>query len=376
MKPRIIIAPNSFKSSIDSFRICQIVEKELRENITEDCIIDTMPIGDGGDGTGYIIARNLGSIKKYYRTVDPLGRKRNSPIYISKHTAIIEMADVSGLRLLDPEDYSPRTASNEGLGKLISKLYLEGVTKLILCIGGSATIDMGLGVIKALGARFYDANDDEIFVLDMKNLKEIKRIDSSLLKRFHNLKIDILCDVENPLLGDNGAVRVYGPQKGVKDYDVELYVEQHAYMCSFLERMFDLSLANMKYGGAAGGLPIVFSCFFNVELFQGTSYILDLLDFDNKLIDCKLLISGEGCMDSQTSFGKAPYIIANLAGHSCDNIVAINGQTKSLPKVFTHSYSLSDYSSDLNEAINNPEPYLRKVAQSIAKLINDNNILS
>jgi len=81
-------------------------------------------------------------------------------------------------------------------------------------------------------------------------------------------------------------------------------------------------------------------------------------------------------MDSQTSFGKAPYIIANRAGHSCDNIVAINGQTKSLPKVFTHSYSLSDYSSDLNEAINNPEPYLRKVAQSIAKLINDNNILS
>lgn len=371
---RIILAPNSYKSSIDSYRICQIIENELKNTLSSDCLIDSIPIGDGGDGTAYVIARKIGAIKKYYPTTDPLGRSRRSPIYISNHTAIIEMADVSGLRLLALEDYNPAISSTQGLGKLISKLPLEGINKLILCIGGSATIDMGLGALKGMGAMFYDINNEIIEDLNITRLSDIKRIDSSLLSRYNKLKIDILCDVDNTILGDKGAIRVYGKQKGVKEDEIELFEAQQSYICDLLESLTAKELRNLKHGGAAGGLAIGLSAFLNVNLYRGIDYILDLVDFNNKLDDCKLIISGEGCMDSQSSYGKAPYIIAQRAASKSIYCIAINGQTCSLPKQFSHSFSLVDYSKGIEEAINNPEPYIRKASQDIAKLIIDNNI--
>lgn len=375
-KVKIIIAPNSYKSSIDSFRICQIIEEEFKELISSEYIIESLPIGDGGDGTAYIIARNLGAIKKYYKTVDPLGRSQSAPMYLSNHTAIIEMADIVGLRKLDSIDYNPHKASSEGLGKMITKLHLEGINKLILCIGGSATIDMGLGALKGMGAIFYDEYGDEIYDIVSSRLIDIKRIDTSHLSHYKNLKIDILCDVENSLLGDNGAIRVYGPQKGIQEHELNLFESQHKYMCKFLENLTNKTLKSIKYGGAAGGLPIGMSAFFNVNLYRGSDYLLDMLEFDDKLVDCKLLISGEGCMDEQSSFGKAPCVIADRARLQSINCIALNGQTKSLPSSYKDSFSLVDYSNDFNEAINNPEPYIRKAARDIANLINDSNILS
>ena len=375
-KAKIIIAPNSYKSSIDAFRICQIIEKEFEEQLTDECTIESMPIGDGGDGTAYVLARNIGAIKKYYKTVDPLGRLQNAPIYLHRHTAIIEMADVVGLRKLNKVDYNPHKASSEGLGELISKLHFEGVDKLILCIGGSATVDMGLGALKGMGAIFYDEDGDEIFDIQSSRLSDIKRIDSTLLSRYRSLKIDILCDVDNTLLGEKGAVRVYGPQKGIKENELELFEKQHEYMCDFLEKRSGKTLKDIKHGGAAGGLPVGFSAFLEVNLHQGTDYLLDMLHFNEKLKDCKLLISGEGCMDCQTSYGKAPYIIANRAKGKSIQCIALNGQTSSLPDLYKQSFSLVDYTNDSNEAITNPEPYIRKAAREIANLINHSNILS
>jgi glycerate kinase len=371
---RIIVAPNSYKSSIDSFRICQIIENEIRKTIPSDCIIDSIPIGDGGDGSAYIIARNMGAIKKYYHTRGPLGRARRAPMYIFNHTAIIEMADVVGLRLLDKKEYNPSMANTEGFGKLISKLHIEGITKLILCIGGSASIDMGLGALKGMGARFYDSDENLIEEINIRELYKIKRIDSSLLSRYKKLKIDILCDVNNTLLGENGAVRVFGKQKGVREDEIELFESQHSYMCEHLETISGKKLKANIHGGAAGGLTIGFSAFLDVNLFRGTDYILDLVDFNSKLDDCKLLISGEGCMDSQTSLGKAPYIAAQRAKSRNINCIALNGQTKILPKLFSHSFSLLDYAKESEQAIANPEPFIRKASKDIAKHIIDNNI--
>lgn len=373
--PKIIVAPNSFKGSIDSFRICQIIKGELKKTISSNCIIDCIPIGDGGDGTAYIIARNLGAIKKYYPTTGPLGRRRVAPIYIHRHTAIIEMADVSGLRLVSKEDYNPIISSTEGLGKLISKLLLEGINKLILCIGGSATIDMGLGALKGMGAVFYDSQGVIINDINIKTLTEIKKIDSSRLSRFHKLKIDVLCDVENTLLGKKGAIRTYGEQKGVKAEDIDSLESQHSYMCELLETISGKSLINCTHGGAAGGLTIGLSAFLDLNLYGGTDYVLDLLNFNDKLNNCKIIISGEGCMDSQSVFGKAPYIIAQRAASKKINCIAINGQTKSLPALFTKSFSLIDYTNEIGESIANPEPYIKKAANDIANLIIDNNIL-
>lgn len=373
--PRIIVAPNSYKESIDSFRICQIINEELEKKISTNCVIDNMPIGDGGDGTAYIIARNLGAIKKYYPTTDPLERRRIAPIYIHKHIAIIEMADVSGLRLISKEDYKPTLSTTYGLGKLISILLLEGINKLILCIGGSATIDMGLGALRGMGAIFYDSNNDVINNLNIKKLDKIKKIDSSLLSRYKKLKIDILCDVENTLLGEIGAIKTYGSQKGVKTEEMDSLSIQHSYMCNLLEIISGKELRNNKYGGAAGGLTIGLSAFLDLNLYRGTDYILDLLDFNEKLDNCKLIISGEGCMDSQSLFGKAPYIIAQRAALKRIKCIAINGQTEFLPDIFSKAFSLVDYSNKINEAITNPEPYIRKAANDIANLIIDNNIL-
>lgn len=365
-KKKIIVAPNSYKDSIDAFRISNFIEKEFNSILGQHHEVLSIPIGDGGDGTASVLARKLHAIKKYYPTTNAIGRRIKAPIYLSNNTAIIEMASVSGIQLIEKEDLNPYIANTEGLGKLIAKLPHEHINKLILCVGGSATVDMGLGMLYMLGVKYYDRFNKQLDVYNAADLHEIANIDFSSLEKFKDLQIDVLCDVENPLLGENGAVHIYGPQKGIKEKDFPVFDKNHQHVSSLLEKMFGQNFKDMKYAGAAGGITIALKAFFNCTLYNGLDYLIKFLDLDSEFKDCDILVTGEGCMDKQSSFGKAPYEIAKIANSYGSRCFAINGQTKELPNVFERAYSLTDYSVTVDNSMNTPETFIRMAARDLA----------
>lgn len=367
--PKIIIAPDSFKHSIDAFSICEIISEGLKSSI--NCDVEILPIGDGGDGTAEVIAKTLNAKKINYNTYDPLKRDILSPVWLLHDKAIVEMAEVSGIKLLKSNELDPIHASSGGLGLLIKEIVNKGLCHIILCIGGSATIDMGFGALKELGVKFLLQDGQEIEDVNVSDFKNIADIDLSGIDYLKNVKIDILCDVTNPLLGENGAIRVYGPQKGVLSEDIDRLVDSHAHVSELIHKKTGKKVSDLEYSGAAGGISAGFHALLGANLYKGADYILDLLGFEDKIKDCDILITGEGRMDFQTQFGKAPYIVAEKARKYCKKIIAVNGQTEYLSPIFDKSYSLSDYSDTLGDSIAHPFEYLKLIAKDISNYINE-----
>lgn len=365
--PTIIIAPDSFKNSIDAFSLSKILSEELKNNI--NCKLEILPVGDGGDGTATVVAKAINAEAINVKTYDPLKRRILSPIWFFKEKAIIEMSDVSGLKLLNINELNPLIASSGGLGILIKESIKSGKSHIILCIGGSATIDMGVGALMELGIKFLDSEGCEMKDVNIKSFNRVCNIDCSQTSFLKDIRIDIICDVENPLLGEKGAIRVYGPQKGVLEKDIDDLVDCHRHLSSVIEDVNGVGLANLKCGGAAGGISASFHALLGAHLYRGANYILNLLDFDEKIKDCDILITGEGRMDYQTQFGKAPYIVAKRARKYCSKVIAVNGQTDYLPSIFDKSFSLNDYSDTCHDSIANPKKYLKILTKDICNYI-------
>src|SRR5262245_43345840 len=215
MMPHILIAPNAFKNSLDAAGVAAAIDEGLKQSGL-NCTTTSFPVGDGGDGTGDLIIQQLkGSINKV-KVHDPLGRKIESSFGLIDNgtTAIIEMADASGLRLLKSNELDPLRASSRGTGELMKYSLAKTVNKIILCIGGSATVDGGVGILKALGFRFLNKKKEELKHVP-EELLALESIDtSSVDNKIKNSKVVILCDVETVLLGKEGAASVFGPQKG------------------------------------------------------------------------------------------------------------------------------------------------------------------
>jgi glycerate kinase len=211
---KIIIAPNAFKNSLSANDVADAISKGLQQSKL-GCETICFPVGDGGDGTGALLAAHFNA-KKIITTVhDPLDRIIESSFdFINESkTAIIEMADASGLRLLKPEEYDALHATTYGTGELIKAAVDEDAGKIIICIGGSATVDAGIGIMQALGAKFFDIHEKELQDLP-KSLKDLFAVNLlSLDSRILHTEIIVLCDVENTLLGDHGAAKIFGPQK-------------------------------------------------------------------------------------------------------------------------------------------------------------------
>lgn len=368
MKPiRIIIAPDSYKHSIDAFTSSSVIAEVIKSEI--NCNIEILPIGDGGDGTAEIMGKALGAECVNISTYDPLERDILSPVWIMADKAIVEMADVSGLRLLEDNEKDADNASSGGFGLLIKRLIDRGIKHLILCIGGSATIDMGYAALKELGVKFLDNNSNDLKDIPVSSFHNINDIDLSGVEYIKDIKIDILCDVNNPLLGENGAIRVYGPQKGVLPSQVDELSDCHKHLSEIIYKRTGKDISDMQYSGAAGGISAGFHALLGANLYNGSDYILDMLDFDRKIKNCDILITGEGCMDYQSQYGKAPYKIAERSRSFCNKIIAVNGKTDYLPPVFDISFSLLDYASSLDDSILNAHQYLKILSKDIIKYL-------
>ncbi|MBC3888344.1 glycerate kinase [Acetobacterium paludosum] len=302
---RIVIAPDSFKGSLSAAEVCNIAESAILKIMPTTEIIK-IPISDGGEGlVDVLVKHRSGEIVKI-KAKDPLFREIMVEYGIlNGEIAVIEMATASGLPLIKPEEHNPLITSTYGTGEMIVDAVINrGCRKIILGIGGSATIDGGLGVASAMGIRFYD-RDKQLLTPSGENLSQVMTIDTRQVDaRFQGVEITIACDVENILCGHLGSAAVYGPQKGA-DEKMVAFLDQGLHVFGqLLEQQSGKKLMDLKGIGAAGGMALPLVAFFNAELKSGLDIVLDETGFETAIKDADMIITGEGKTDSQSMMGK------------------------------------------------------------------------
>ena len=263
----ILISPNAFKNSLNAEEAAAAISDGLMKS-NLDCTCECFPVGDGGDGTGDLIIKKYGGILVSTEVHDPLGRKAPATFGLidSGKTAIIEMANASGLRLLRSAKLNPLQATSFGTGEQIRIALDKEVTKIIIGMGGSATVDGGVGILQALGLRFL--NEEREYLSNLpESLVKLVTIDvSGLDKRIFNCEIIIICDVDNSLLGEQGAAAIFGPQKGASPEDVIKLEASLKRLSEVTLQRTGKDISTIKYGGTAGGAAAGLCAFLNAKL--------------------------------------------------------------------------------------------------------------
>jgi glycerate kinase len=323
---KIVIAPDSFKGSLTSPEVCRAIEAGVRAALPEAETV-LVPIADGGDGTARTLVEGTGGKLLTATVTGPLGERVEAEYGIlgDGATAVIEMATASGLTLVPPEKRNPLVATTRGTGELIRAALERGCRTLIVGIGGSATTDGGMGMAQGLGARFLDERGQEVPGTG-EGLGRLAAVDiTGLDPTLAEITIRVACDVDNPLYGERGAAYVYGPQKGATP---EVVAQLDAGLRRFAEVVFrdtGKSVADLLGAGAAGGLGAGLVAFCGATLEPGIRIVLETLRLEEKLTGAEVVFVGEGRIDFQTAFGKAPAGVAALARkHGCV-VLAIGG---------------------------------------------------
>jgi glycerate kinase len=359
----ILIAPNSMKGSLNAFDFADSVEKALLD-YSSKFKVRKVPVADGGDLTGEIIAKALKAKPVYIEVRNPIGKTIRSKYFVSGKTAIIEMAEASGMKLIDKTDLNPLKTSSFGTGELIVDAIEKGCNEILLAIGGSATVDGGMGLSEALGFHFFDKDGVEL-VGNGGNLGEITKI--TIPKYISETSIKIICDVDNPLLGKNGAAAVFGPQKGATP-DMVIQLENGLKnWANVLQIKTGKSISEIKGTGAAGGLSVPLLSFFNAEIVPGADFILSLLNFEEHIKWAAVVITGEGKLDAQTLNNKAPFAVAKWAKKQNKPVFAIGGSVENeAASAFDGVYSIMNESMDVEFAMKNAGKLLYDLAFGIA----------
>jgi len=375
----ILIAPNAFKNSLDANSAAQAIRKGLEES-NLSCTCSCFPVGDGGDGTAALLLQRLGGRILPVSVHDPLGRKIDSRLGLidKDKTGVIELADASGLRLLKPGEYNPLRSDTYGVGELMKCALDLKVGKIILCVGGSATVDGGGGMLKALGVKFLSPVQRQLEYIP-SGFTDLASIDTSTLdSRILETELIVLCDVNNKLLGKDGAAAIFGPQKGAT-------VEEVRELETCLQRFRDIALektgrdmAVMKYGGAAGGTAAGLSVFLDARLINGIDYFLEITGFDAALEESDLVITGEGSIDSQTLQGKGPFGVAVKAKEKNIPVIGLSGsldpdEHKLLHQYFDALVSINDEGVELSKALENTSINLTRTARALGDFLQSGN---
>jgi glycerate 2-kinase len=370
----ILVAPNAFKNSLSAEEVAESIRLGLIQSGLP-CEILCFPIGDGGDGTASLIIGKLGGLVQEVIASDPIGRKIKSFIGFidGGKTAVLEMAEISGLKLLQPHELNPLHTSSYGCGELIRTALDRGARKIILGIGGTATVDGGCGILRALGVRFLDQSKNELIrIPDLVNLDSID-VDG-IDRRIFDAELIVLCDVNNFLLGDQGAAAVFGPQKGASAADVaslENSLRQFKEI-TFLKTGRDMNA--MIHGGAAGGAAAAMSVFLGANLVQGIEYFLDLTGFDEVLTNADILITAEGSIDLQTLDGKGPFGVAKRARKKNIPVIGLAGQVpletnSRLSEIFDVLMAIGHQPEEMEAAIEHTPANLRRYASQLGALL-------
>ncbi len=370
---KIIIAPDSFKGSLTSAEVANAIELGIKR-VAPNCEIVKVPIADGGDGTMDTLVSALGGKKIKIKVHDPLMRPIEAEYGLVKNggTAVIEMATASGLTLLSKEEQNPSITTTFGTGEIINDALQRGCHTFLIGIGGSATNDAGIGMLKALGFRFLDKKGEECDVVG-NALQSIYSIDETgVSSKVYEAQFTIASDVDNPFSGTNGAAYVYASQKGANNKMVE---ELDKGLESFRQLIIEkkgIDLNTISGAGAAGGLGGGFVAFLNAQLKPGIEMVLQTIDFENHLQNADFVVTGEGKLDIQTTMGKAASGILDAARKKNIPVIAIGGSVEDkealLKRGFTSLFSTTPNGMSIEEAMQE-ETAKENIAQTAEQLI-------
>ncbi|TSB44732.1 glycerate kinase [Alkalicoccobacillus porphyridii] len=370
---KIIIAPDSFKESFSALEAATAIEKGFKQ-VFPDATYLKIPMADGGEGTVESLADALNGELRTIQVTGPLGNKVEATYALAKQeeVAVIEMASASGLHHVPQDQRNPLITTTYGTGELVVDALKNGATRIILGLGGSATNDGGAGMAQALGIKLLDENGHSI-----KHgggaLHTLHRIDTRgadpLLAQ---AKIEVASDVENPLLGENGATAIYGPQKGATTPEIRAQLENGlTHFARVVDRQLGMDIRDTPGAGAAGGLGAGLLAFVNPRMASGVTLILEITRFQEKVSNADLVITGEGRLDYQSIFGKTPIGVARAAKQDNIPVIALAGQLgHGYEAIYKHgidaAYSLVPGAIPLEDAMKNGLTYLEELSRNIA----------
>lgn len=351
-KTRVLLALNAMKGSLSSVEFARALSEGLHKSGISN--IEMMPLADGGDGSAEILAKIQNASFVKCRAYDPLMRKIDSGFYLTQnHIAIVEMADASGLRKLKTSEYNPFAASSFGTGQLVRKAIDMGVCEVWLCVGGTATVDAGMGALMALDTMFYCSKKR----LDKGNGDALGQISSfdcqKTMRMLEGLSLKIICDVKNPLIGEEGAAKVFAPQKGADENMVQQLDENLAHWAGLLHRKTGVDVARIQSGGSAGGIVATFKALFNAEIIDGAKFILEKSGFHKLAKQVDYIITGEGSVDESTLYGKLPGAVLDFGTIIETPVLAVCGfNALKQDNPFAGILSLAGNKNEIEEAMN------------------------
>ncbi len=372
MTQRVLIAADKFKGSLTAVQVAERVTAGLRR-VVPDLEVEALPVADGGDGT-VAAAVAAGFERREVAVAGPLGQEITAAFAVRAETAVVEMAEASGLQRLPAGVFAPLTASTYGSGELLRAALDAGARTIVFGVGGSATTDGGAGMLSALGARFLDA-DGEPVAPGGGGLADLATADlSGLDPRLAAVEFILASDVDNPLTGPKGAPAVYGPQKGASPDDVEALDSALAHYAKVLEDAVGAKAAEYAASpgaGAAGGIGYG-ALLIGARFRPGIDVMLDVLGFAPALEWADLVITGEGSLDEQTLHGKAPAGVAAAARAKGKEVVAVCGRLALPPEAIgragiRRAYPLTDAEPDIQKCIAEAGPILEDVAERIGR---------
>ncbi len=371
---RILIATDSFKDALPAAEVCEAIAAGIRR-VVPQAAIEQLPLADGGEGTAEILTAHRGGEMIEREVHDPLLRpiKARYGWVAEEALAFVDMAQASGLPLLETNERNPLKTSTFGTGELVLDACRRGARKIVLGIGGSATNDGGMGLAAALGYRFLDQKG-EVLAPVGEQLEHIKKIDDSHV-RFDAgpVKVEVITDVDNPLCGPRGATRVYAPQKGATPPMVEELERGMRHFGELLENYSGKSLMETAGAGAAGGLGAGAVAFMEAELVPGIEAVMDLTRFSERLESVDLIITGEGRLDTQTLHGKLIQGICRRAKAFGLPVIALCGSLEAEQEALAHmglaaAFSILPGPMGLQEALRRTPEFLSNTAAALTRV--------
>ena len=366
---KIVIATDSFKGTLKAYEACEIIAKAIAE-VRPDAQLVIKPMADGGEGTARAMIKAANGRWIGQTVMGPLGDMQVEAgfAWFDDKTALVEMASASGLELLSSEQMNPLKTTTYGTGELIQAALEYGACKILLAVGGSATVDGGLGAAMALGWKFFDSQDNPIPLggAALEKIAQIVRPESLKL-----VPVEVLCDCDNPLCGEQGAAKVYGPQKGATDRMVEQLEKGLAHLANIVSKQLGRDI-NVPGAGAAGGLAGGAIAFMNADVVSGIDTIMAHSNLLAELESADWVVTGEGSFDRQSLYGKVVSGILKSALQSHTRLAVLAGQVN-IPKQeyekigIAAAISCRDENMSLDYALENSHELLHLVAQRFAK---------
>ncbi len=323
---KVIVAVDSFKGSLSSLEAGAIIKQGIKKAIP-DAKVWVRPLADGGEGTVEALTLGMGGKLEHITVTGPLGKSVQCVYGVIEETktAIIEMSSAAGITLIAESDRNPLNTTTYGVGQIIKEAVFRGCRHFIIGIGGSATNDGGIGMLQALGYGMLDKNQNQV-PFGAKGLKELVRItDENVFPKLWECTFRIACDVTNVLCGEQGCSAVFGPQKGATPDMIKQMDKWLARYAELTTQKYPHANANRAGTGAAGGLGFAFLSYTNAVLESGIKIVLEEIKLEQDIKSADIVVTGEGRLDGQTAFGKAPIGVAEIAKKYNKTVLAFSG---------------------------------------------------